>query len=745
VCQPPLAEIGSVDEFAHGGVMSAPTSPWSAGKQLGPYEILSPIGSGGMGEVYRARDPRLNRDVAIKRLKSNHSARFEQEARAIAALNHPHICQIYDVGPDYLVMEYVEGQPLRGPMPVDEALRLARQIAAAMEEAHGKGILHRDLKPANILQTRAGVKVLDFGLAKLATSGDSGPTQTMEGTVLGTAAYMSPEQAQGKPLDERSDIFSFGAVLYELLSGQRPFTGSSTVEVLSAVLRDEPAPLKAPAPVLEIVRRCLAKRATDRYASMAELKTALDQIAAKPAAEHQPSIAVLPFADMSVGKDQEYFSDGLAEEVINALVKVPGLKVIARTSAFAFKGQNTDIRKIAETLGVANILEGSVRCSGNRIRVTAQLITAADGSHLWSERYDREMADVFAVQDEISAAIAGALQLKLSPQTAAKPRYTPKLPAYEALLKARHFHWKVTAESMEQAKQFYEQAIALDSQFALAQALYADYLFGRATLGMTPMREAAPVARALAQRALELDPSLPEAHGTLCILAAAHDYDWKEAARRFALFSASDSTTPMSHMSCGTFFLLGSGRRMEAVPELDRAVQGDPLHLTIRTGMAICLAAVGRYPEAEDHLRQALGLDPDFIYTNEYLAHIYGARGMFAEGLPFAEKAFSLAPWSTVSVGICAGLLVRCGQADRAKQVLQNLGSQFAYGAPLGRSIFHTICGEIDHAADWSAKAIEQRHPMIAPFLQSATGEPLRASARWPKLAALMNLPTEAS
>ena len=670
--------------------------------------------------------------VAIKQLKGQHTARFEQEARAIAALNHPHICQIYDVGPDYLVLEYVEGSPIQGPMNEADALRAALQIAAALEAAHAKGILHRDLKPGNILMTSAGAKLLDFGLAKLVS--DDQATITIG--VSGTPLYMSPEQAEGKTLDARSDVFSFGAVFYELLAGRRAF------DSLAAVLRDDPAPLTSPAAA--IASRCLAKLPGKRFQTMTDVKQALVGVGhARPAEE--PSIAVLPFADMSAGKDQEYFSDGLAEEIINALVKVPGLKVIARTSAFAFKGQNTDIRKIAETLGVANILEGSVRCSGNRIRVTAQLITAADGSHLWSERYDREMADVFAVQDEISAAIAGALQLKLSSQTAAKPRYTPKLPAYEALLKARHFHWKVTAESMEQAKQFYEQAIALDSQFAMAHALYADYLFGRAAVGMTPMREAAPVARSLAQRALELDPSLPEAHGTLCIFAATHDYDWNEAARRFALFSEADSTTPMSHMSCGDFFLLGSGRRMEAVRELERAVQGDPLHLTIRAGMAICLAAVGRYPEAEDHLRQALALDPEFIYTNEYLADIYAAQRKYAEGLPFAEKAFSLASWSAQTVGTYAGLLVRCGQADRGREVLQNLGSQFAYGAPLGRTIFHTICGEIDAAADWSTKAIEQRHPLILPFLQGAMAGPLRASPRWPKLAALMNLPEEAS
>jgi serine/threonine-protein kinase len=567
----------------------------------------------------------------------------------------------------------------------------------------------------------------------------------MEGTVLGTAAYMSPEQAQGKPLDERSDIFSFGAVLYELLSGQRPFTGGSTVEVLSAVLRDEPAPLKAPGPVLEIVRRCMAKRAVDRFASMTELKTALDQIATKPAAEHQPSIAVLPFADMSVGKDQEYFSDGLAEEIINALVKVPGLKVIARTSAFAFKGQNTDIRKIAETLGVTTVLEGSVRRSGNRIRVTAQLITAADGSHLWSERYDRELADVFAVQDEISAAITAALHTKLSPQAAAKPRYTPKLPAYEALLKARHFHWKVTAESMEQAKQFYEQAIALDPQYALAQALYADYTFGRTTLGMTPLREAAPFSRAMAQRALELDPTLPEAHSTLGLLAATHDYDWKEAERRFTLAIQDDSASPHCHMASADFFYLASGRRKEALEQMEIAALGDPLHLTIRTLMGMGLDAVGRYAEGEQHIRQALALDPNFFWAHHYLAEHYVILRMFAEALPFAERAFSLAPWYTPSVGVYAGLLVRMGEPDRGKQIVQRLGSGEAYGAPTGLATFHTCCGEIDLAADWIEKAIEERHPMILPFLQSAIAEPLRASPRWPKLAALMNLPTKAS
>ncbi|MBZ5677596.1 MAG: protein kinase [Acidobacteriia bacterium] len=708
--------------------------PLSAGDKLGPYEILAPLGAGGMGEVYRARDPRLNRDVAIKQLKGNHSARFDQEAHAIAALNHPHICQIYDVGRDYLVLEYVEGSPIQGPMHEADAVRAASQIAAALEAAHAKGILHRDLKPGNILMTTAGAKLLDFGLAKLVSDDEA----TLTIGVSGTPLYMSPEQAEGKSLDARSDVFSFGAVLYELLSGRRAF------DSLAAVLRDEPRPLEASSGLQKIVWRCLRKSPADRFTSMTELKTALDQIAAKPVTEHQPSIAVLPFANMSGDKEQEYFSDGLAEEIINALVKVPGLKVIARTSAFAFKGQNTDIRKIAETLGVTTVLEGSVRRSGNRIRVTAQLITAADGSHLWSERYDREMSDVFAVQDEISAAISGALQVKLSPAAAAKPRYTPKLPAYEALLKAKHFHWKVTVESMEQAKEFYEQAIALDPNYALAHALYADYLFGRTTLAMTPLREAAPIARALAQRALQLDPALPEAHSILGILAADFDFNWKEVDSELALATANDSASPHCHFVCG-LSLLGAGRRAEAVSQMEQAIQGDPLQTTTRVFLGACLGAVGRDAEAEQHFRQAMHLDPNFFWSYVYLAELYVGRGMFAEALPIAGRAFDLSPWYAPSIGLYAGLLVRKGEAGRGKELAQKLGSGEAYGASMGWALFHICCNEIDLAADWYEKAIEERDSLVPSTLQTAIGEPVRANSRWPKLAALMNLPSESA
>ncbi len=383
----------------------------SPGTRLGPYEILERIGAGGMGEVWKSRDTRLGRIVAIKRLTTEHSARFQQEARAIAALNHPHICQLYDVGDDFLVMEFIEGRNLAGPLSTHEAVRLGIQITGALEEAHARGIFHRDLKPANILVTDKGeAKLLDFGLARLMTDSDSGATRTLEGTVAGTAAYMAPEQAQGKPLDARSDIFSLGAVLYEMLSGERAFPGESTADVLSSVLRDEPPPIKVPEALARIVARCLRKSPKERFQSMTEVRTALASAAQTTAEPFSSlsSIAVLPFVNLSGDKEQEYFSDGLAEEIINVLTHIPDLKVTARTSAFAFRGKQQDITKIAEALRVRTLLEGSVRRAGNRIRVTVQLINAEDGYHLWSERYDREMADVFAIQDEIAAAVASA-------------------------------------------------------------------------------------------------------------------------------------------------------------------------------------------------------------------------------------------------------------------------------------------------------------------------------------------------
>jgi len=318
------------------------------GTRLGPYEIISALGAGGMGEVWKARDTRVDRIVAIKHLKAEHTDRFRREARAIAALNHPRICQLYDVGPDYLVMEYVEGQPLKGPVPAADAQRLALQIADALAAAHHKGIVHRDLKPATILVNDSGAKLLDFGLAQIdapSLSGDATVSVALSerGAIVGTLAYMSPEQAQGQSVDARTDVFAFGAVLYELLSGRRAFAGGTPLATLSAVMHETP-PLEAPAALKRIVIRCLAKQPRDRFVSMVDVGTALEQAEVKTA-NRDPSIAVLPFANMSRDPEDEYFSDGLAEEIINLLAHIPGLKVTARTSSFAFPGSSTTFRR----------------------------------------------------------------------------------------------------------------------------------------------------------------------------------------------------------------------------------------------------------------------------------------------------------------------------------------------------------------------------------------------------------------
>lgn len=728
--------------------------PLTSGTRLGPYEILALLGEGGMGEVYQARDTRLDRVVALKVSRGEFSERFEREARAVAALNHSNICTLHDVGPNYLVMEYIEGAPVKGPLPLDQALKYALQICDALDAAHQKGITHRDLKPANILITRSGVKLLDFGLAQVGPA--SNPTDditqsihlTQAGTILGTAAYMSPEQAEGKPVDARSDIFSFGLVLYEMLTGGRAFEGDSAIAIMAAILYKEPAPLHAGAPpaLRNILARCLRKSPADRFQSAAELRAALEAAAntapeRKPEREdRQPSIAVLPFANMSADKENEYFSDGLAEEIINVLVHIPGLKVIARTSAFAFRGKEQDIRQIAEALGVHAILEGSVRRAGNRIRVTAQLIDAQDGSHLWSERYDREIADVFAIQDEIAAAIAAALKTKLAVQPEEARLHTPILAAYHAVLRARYHLSKATPESIPRARECLAEAIAIDPEYALPHSVLGGSFVSSAVYGILPAHQAMPLARAAYHKALEIDPALPEALVGLAAVSMLYDYNWKEAGRLFEMALARGPLSGGARARYG-HYLIFTGRLDEAVPEHESAVQSDPLNLTLRSILSLVLMAAGKVADAARECRRILELDQNFHPAHFYLSLTYMQRGDLAQALASAEKAHSLAPWTLAVTGYIAGLLKLTGDSARAGTVLQGLGDGTAYGAPLGFVYYHLVCSEIEQAAAWTEKAIEQRDPVLLFLLTFPLGRTLRRSSRWPALSKIVNLP----
>jgi serine/threonine-protein kinase len=722
----------------------------SRGACVGPYEIVSLIGSGGMGEVYRARDPRLNRDVAIKVSAERFAGRSSLEAQAIAALNHPNICTVHDVGPNYLVMELLEGETLaqriaQGPMRVADAVDVACQIAGAIEEAHRKGVLHRDLKPGNIMLShrRGGsdslfVKVLDFGLAKLVAA-DPEVTRTTAGTLMGTPAYMAPEQVKGEPLDKRADVFSFGAIVYEMLSGHRAFGGASVAEVMNAVLQANPEAVRTHPAFDRIVRRSLEKDPAQRFQTMAEVRAALETarnvLSGKPA-HAPPSIAVLPFANMSRDPDDEYFSDGLAEEIINLLAHVASLKVTARTSSFAFRGKEQDIRRIAETLGVASVLEGSVRRAGNRIRVTAQLINAEDGYHLWSERYDRELTDVFAIQDDIAQAIARALQLKLVSNPA---KHTPAFPAYEALLKARHHVRAYAPDAHARAEEYCRQAIALDPKYAAPHALLGFiYLFSTTHTGR-PLPEVATLIRTEARRALELDPFETDPHFLLGAVAAANDYNWPEVAREFELAMASPSVPAEVDWAYASLCLQPFGRFDDSTAAMRRAVEKDPLSVIWRGVLMANLVLAGKYEEALQEGLKALDISESEVHPHLAMAEAYLALGRLDEAVASAERAHRNLPSHSMPIGYLAACLVRMGKKDRAEALIRDMGDS---PAPIwGRVWYHLLCSEIDAAAFWYEKMIDARDMFAVVYARSHYAAALRSSPHWARLARMMNLP----
>ena len=726
----------------------------SPGSKLGPYEILTAIGSGGMGEVWKARDTRLGRIVAIKKVKEQHSERFKQEARSIAALNHPNICQIFDIGDDYLVLEYVEGKPLSSPQSEQEAVKLAIQITMALEEAHQHGIIHRDLKPSNILVTDKGaVKLLDFGLAKLYEqdqSFSSLPTEefpaTQAGAILGTVAYMSPEQAQGQPADTRSDIFSFGLVLYEMLSGRRAFAGENPIATAMAVVKDKPHPLKTSPALEKIVKRCLEKNSSDRYQRMSELKVDLVKATAKKVTvsseEPQPSIAVLPFADMSPGKDNEWFSDGLAEEIINALTKIPKLKVIARTSAFAFKDKEQDIRRIAEALDVSNILEGSVRKAGDKIRITAQLIKAEDGSHLWSERFDRDMADVFAVQDEISQAIAEKLRVQLSGDQPLVNRSTKNEEAYNLYLKGRYYFLKSTPEGWTKSKECYEQALAIDPNYALAWYGLAYYFTLLRHAGFIPSREAHKQSRYAVLKSLEYDKQLSEAHSIMGELLAI-EFDWKGAEREFHRALALNPRSADVLHRYSIFYLLPMMRFEEALEAVRKAVEQDPLSAFHQMNLGRVYIYIRQYDRAIEQFKNALEFDPNLQAINMLIGHAYLEKGEYEEAIRVLKRFIKEYPVPDVfSLGLLGYACGKAGYVDEAKKILEELQdlNRKSHVTAYHLGLIYFGFGEEEKGFDWLNKAVDEHESIILFLHLDSSFDPLRSHPRYKALLRKMNL-----
>ncbi len=736
------------------------------GQSIAHYQVLEKLGEGGMGAVYKARDTHLDRHIALKILRSDRTLdserkrRFIQEAKAASALNHPNIVHIYDIDSadnvDFIAMEYVSGETLaqliqHGVVNHEVSVKYAVEIADALSAAHATGIVHRDLKPGNIMVTEQGrIKLVDFGLAKLTEPaiGDvDDPTQTaqphtLEGVVLGTIGYMSPEQISGKKVDNRSDIFSFGVVLYEMLIGRKAFQRENSLSTLQAILTEEPEPCPAriPASLQKVIKRCLCKDPNARFQNTADLKLALQDSISPTVAT--PSIAVLPFANLSKEEKDEYFSDGLAEEIINALTRVRGLRVTSRTSAFAFRGKDMDVRDIGIRLNVNHILEGSFRRAGDKIRITAQLINVADGCHVWSERYDGEMTDVFALQDNVARAITDKLRGGFSSSTDLVKVSTKNLGAYQLYLEGRHHLYKWTPEAFQRGRQCLERAIALDPEFALAYDSLSELHWFMGFFGLMPPKEAFSVSTWATLRALEIDDSMAEAHAQLGMLRKELDYNWPEVQREFRRALQINPESPTVRLRYAISLLLPQARLSEAAAEIQSVLQSDPLSLFTIWWLTVMLYLDRRFDLALAQVRRILDLDPAYYLGYWFLGFILDSKNMSEEAVDALRQASRLSGRAPVILGWLALMCGHAGKISEAKNILTELetlarnryvpASSFAW-AYLGLD-------EIDLAFDWLEKAIDSRDPMIIPLKSYPFLDPLRSDKRYEALARKMNL-----
>ena len=708
--------------------------PVLPGQALLHYRLVEKIGAGGMGEVWRAVDSRLGREVAVKVLPDTLAsdpdaiARFEREARAVAALSHPNILALYDVGREdgtpFVVTELLHGGTLRerlasGPMSRSETLELAIQIAQGLAAAHTRGLVHRDLKPDNVFVAEGGAaKILDFGLARFDDTHswigeESGATTmaaaaTLPGMVIGSPGYMSPEQVRGHVADARSDLFAFGAVLYEMASGRRAFSGPTPADTLSAVLHDEP-PAVRDAALDVVIRKCLMKSLEQRYASAREVIQALESARSGITARSSSAIAVLPFTDMSQGKDQDYFCEGMAEEIISALSAIPGVQVAARTSTFQFKGTQQDVRRIGQALGVDKVLEGSVRTAGGKLRVTAQLINVDDGYHVWTERYDRQMEDVFAIQDEIARSVSQALAGQLGASHVVNPgrKHSDDLEAYHLYLKGRHERY--TTRNFEAALRRYEEAAERDPRYALARLGIAEasILLGN----NAQIRPRIAVARAETELgfANALAGETAESRAVECALRMAQ-WDWEgaDAAGRRAI-----ELDPryIFGWTWRSLVLSGSGRFDEAHESAKNAVPIDPLSPMAWTMSGWALSAGRRFEEAQTPLRRALELSPRHGLALWHLGVVLAGLGRCDEAADALDRAHPGEPTaSTLIAGIRAWVKAKAGRTDQAREHLEELRdwATFRYVPRFTLAWTLGALGEIENALDEYERSVEE-------------------------------------
>jgi TolB-like protein/Tfp pilus assembly protein PilF len=749
----------------------------SPGIRLGPFEVVAPLGAGGMGEVYRARDTRLGRDIALKLLPTelasnpDRLARFEREARTVAGLAHPNIVSLFSIeehdGTKFLILELVEGRDLtsvvtRQGLPLAQVLDIAIPLADALVAAHEKGIVHRDLKPANVMVSREGrVKVLDFGLAK-AVDKDAHATVAATisdvGQVLGTVAYMAPEQIRGEAVDARTDLFAFGIVLYELATGARPFTGESSADITSSILRDTPKPLRnvrseLPPDLERIVERLLAKNPRERFQTALDVLMELKRIGKAPRAksieEKTVSVAVLPFANRSASADDEYFAEGLADELLGVLGRIRGLRVAARSSAARFKGGAEDPGTVGRALNVETILEGSVRKAGNRVRIGVQLVKAADGSMMWSETYDRTFDDVFAVQDDIAQSVVKALRSALlgeAPDSdasrdaraevaeAVRGRTTnPEV--LRLILQGRHIAERRTEGDISRGIEYLERAVELDPDYAPAFVALCQAHSFKGDIVPEPerTREYERAQQAL-DRAAALAPDLPEVHAQRAWLFYVISMDWKRAHGSIERALSLDPKNPVVLRIAGVI-AKAVGHHEESANFFRRMLELDPLSPLGHQNLGHVLGLAGKHEEAIAFLRRTLELSPHSAGTGAMLAYSLLALDQkeeaLAEARADAHEIFRLYGVSLV--------LWRMGRKEESDQKLKDLIERWSGVAAAQIAELHALHGDLDGAFTWIDRAIEARDGGIMEGGGMPQYSVLHSDPRWAAFRKRMN------
>ena len=793
-----------------------------AGRAVGHYRVLEQVGGGGMGVVYKALDTRLGRTVALKFLQARFgpddsaAERFRLEARTVAALEHPNICTVHEIGETddgqlYLAMPLYDGETLqqriaRGPLPIAEAVTIAAQIARGLAKAHARGIIHRDIKPSNVFLTSDGVvKLLDFGIAKLADVTLTGSA----GSPLGTVAYMSPEQARGERLDHRTDIWSLGVMLYEMLAGWRPFPGGAAALVLNGILESEPAPVTSHRPDVppgleRVVTTALAKTPDARYQSVQVLESHLQALGfgvmtsgeAKPVdvmtggsrsqssrrswrtvglavgvlalvaipmamwldspREPEPvsmsatatapaTIAVLPFADRSPNGDQDYFSDGISEELIATLARIDGLRVASRTSAFAFKGREVDVRTVGAQLGVSTVLEGSVRRAGDRLRITAQLVNVSDGFPLWSETYDRAAGDAFTIQEEIARSIAQTLRVRLvGVAVDSSAGGTPDAEAYDLYLKGRHalylrgrYAWYTrTEEGLRSAATFFEQAVAQAPNYARAHSGLADAYAVLGFYDYLPPTEAFPKAEAAAKRAIELDNGLAAPHATLGYVELYHNWNFQRAEEEFRRAIALESNYSTAHQWYANL-LTAAGRMAEAETAMRRAQEIDPLSLIASAALGWVFYHAGDQPTALAQLQQTLGMNADYAVAHLWRGWALQEMDSTQAAVAAHRRAVAVTDSGALYVASLARSLALAGVRSEAEALLARLEvreDSGRYVPPYELAKVHAALGRRERALALLERAhAERSHSMVFLRVDPQLAD-LRAEARFKRL-----------